>query len=154
MLFECAEDARGCEWHNLKGLVREYEKLYGSRYQHVDCVDVSDRMNKSPEVLLKAPGDRNMVIEHKIVPSSVGPGSYLHNHSKEHAFFKSFSRCVREAGWRTGDGCYVLRFHENSVWPLNSRQIAEVARQATSTVMQRLDEAMAPLGLGPVHSSG
>lgn len=45
MLFWCVEDTRGCEWQGLRGLVRQYNQLFDTKYKHVECVDVTNRID-------------------------------------------------------------------------------------------------------------
>ena len=88
-----------------------------------------------------------MVIEHKIVPSSVGPGSYLHSHSKAYMFLGKFASCMKSAGMRFDDRCYALRFHERSIYQRNAKELRAIAKNASESVLLHLAEASSPLGL-------
>lgn len=151
MLFSCVEDTRGCEWRNLKGLVQEYNLAYGTCYSHSECVDVRDRRNKSPEVLLESPGVRDMVIEHKLVSFDSGPGSYLHNHGKVHVFFSAVSSAVKNEALPVDDFHFVLRFRESSVWKWKAKALRKIAKEVGSQVVQRPNDAMSFEGVSSEH---
>ena len=91
MIFTCFLPQGKCEWANLIGFVREYNRMYNKAYVRAACLDVEEHNSREPEVLLEAPGDISIVIERK---AAVWPRDYCSDHANMHDFLKLFNAVV------------------------------------------------------------
>ena len=86
MVFSCFPPQTDCEWANLRDFVIRFNQDHGTKYDKKECLD-KDTTRKQPEVLLKAPGERDIVIECKSV---VWPADYFRNHDLRAPHWRSF----------------------------------------------------------------
>ena len=152
MLFWCSEQTGGCEWHRLRGLVDQYNQLFGSRYAWQACLDRQPGDRSAPEVLLASPGEVDMVIEHKSVAST--GSSYFHNHAKDHVFFNRFCETARSRGETFSDGAYLLSIGAGSFADKKQSVIAEFADHVAVEVTRTPTKAKSPLGIGTAEPIG
>lgn len=129
-MFHCLPSDNKCEWAKLKGFVKQFNETFNTDYTLAECLDVVDRNTKQPEILLKSPNHKSMVIEHKVL---VWPKDYLKFHRTEHEFkdffFERFDSQL---------------FHDSLYWlELNPRQlrgtkqkIKQIAYQIADTVVK------------------
>ncbi|MYC37262.1 MAG: hypothetical protein F4X66_10185 [Chloroflexi bacterium] len=81
MMFSCTP-ASGCERRHLNSLVVRLNGLWGKSYEVSACLDMDNRNEPEPELLLEAPGEPPIVIERKSVS---WPKEFLRDHNNEHA---------------------------------------------------------------------
>lgn len=94
MSFTCFRPSGNCEWHSIKGFVDYYNAQFNTKYELSKCLDVMDRDNRQPEVLLASSGCPDMVVERKLM---VWPLDYYKYHRTEHDFGNHLSAIIGDA---------------------------------------------------------
>jgi len=144
MLFSCVPETGGCEWPNLQGFVAQLNSELDTKYQRVSCLDVEERNEKRPEILLKALGLPYMVIESKVV---AWPEDYCRKHSNYHNFTNRLTKSLRSKGTDFDGSPYRLRIHENTFDEMGLRQVRNLADDLASQIYARKDEAKGKRGV-------
>ena len=147
MLFTCVPETGGCERKNLMGFVSLYNSMFGTSYQATKCLDVTNRNDKMPELLLEAPGSQPVAIESKVV---AWPKDYCYRHRKRHNFANQFVGFLRAGRDPFNDAPYRLTFPANYLDPLRKE---EVKRLAEDVVLQIHDSADSARGKRGVEGS-
>ena len=142
MIFTCFPPQGKCEWANLIGFVREYNRMYNKAYVRAACLDVEEHNSKEPEVLLEAPGGISIVIERKAV---VWPRHYFSDHANMHDFLKLFNAVMDD---RFRDSLYQLMVTPDSLNGKTKRQIKDDAEQLAAIVMANQTSARSSVGIG------
>ena len=127
MIFSCFPPQTDCEWANLRDFVIEYNEDRGTRYVREECLD-KDTTRKHPEVLLRAPSERDIVIECKSV---VWPAAYYRDHNNEHHLNERVSELLIEM---CRNGAYELSYHESSLKGKKRREVERYAKQIAREV--------------------
>ena len=117
-MFSCSPPQGKCEWAHLRGFVDQFNSNYGKSYTRSACLDVAERNEKQPELLLEALGEIPIVVEHKSV---VWPPRYLSDHSKEHHLHELIRNML---GNQFKDSVYQLEVSENSLKGKTKREVA------------------------------
>ncbi len=142
MIFSCLPPQGKCEWQHLRGFVSHLNTIDGKSYTRSRCLDVENRKGEEPEVLLESPNEISVVIERKSV---VWPREYLRDHGNEHCLgdivFARLDDLFR-------DSAYQLAYNEVSLKGKKKREVEEIAKQITSTVLSDLTGAKSPRGIG------
>ncbi len=110
LLLEGKECHAKCEWRvAISAFVDHYNILHETSYYRERCPDVEDRNTKQPEVLLKAVGQPDMVIERKSV---IWPKDFMRTHQRFHQLGDILAeRC----GKRFANNPHVVEFSEASL---------------------------------------
>lgn len=143
MLFSCVPETGGCEWENLKGFVGQLKSSLGTKYERTACLDIEDRNNKMPEILLEAQGAPPIVIESKIV---VWPADYCRLHSNFHNFVNHFTKSLRSKNTGFDSAPYKLSIYEDSFDGMKLSQVRILANDLACQVHAREDEARSKNG--------
>jgi hypothetical protein len=142
-MFWCLPSGNKCEWSALEGFVKHFNTEFGTQFHLVDCLDVFERTNRQPEVLLEDGKDGCMVIERKGFP---WPSDYIRFHQLEHEFADHFTSIVTPA---FQDDVYLLgisaRYLRNG-----KKQVRNIARQIAEAIIDRREQI---LGTGRVVST-
>ena len=104
MVFSCFPPQTDCEWANLRDFVIDYNENHGTEYAREECLD-KNTTRKLPEVLLRAPSERAIVIECKAV---VWPATYYRDHEHEHHLAERLSELLIGM---CRDRAYELSYH-------------------------------------------
>lgn len=83
--FGCLPPSGKCERANLRTFIDGYGRIHGGELRLSQCLDISERENPEPEILLAGPGNQCLVIERKGI---VWPGDWLARHRFEHQFWE------------------------------------------------------------------
>ena len=134
MVSWCFPPQTDCEWVNLRDFVIQFNTAYGKAYAKTECLD-KDNSRKQPEVLLQAPGEKDIVIERKSV---VWPTTYLRDHSYEHEFDRHMRKLL---GNEFRDAAYQLTVREASLKGKKQREVAQYAAQIVEEILSRRTEA-------------
>ena len=134
MVFSCLPPQTDCEWANLRDFVVVFNADHKTSYGREECLD-KDPTQKQPEVLLRAPGERDIVIECKSV---VWPETYYRFHSHEHRLDELVSGLV---GHAFRDKMYELAYHEESLKGVTRRDVDRYAEQIAGAILSNLCQA-------------
>ena len=134
MVFSCFPPQTDCEWANLRDFVIRFNHDHGTKYVRTECLD-KNTTEKQPEVLLQAPGERDIVIECKTV---VWPPEYFRNHDKEHHIW---DRLVKSLGNTLHDTGYQLTISEESLSGKKQREVAQYAERIARHMSSRQTDA-------------
>ncbi len=134
MVFSCLPPQTDCEWANLRDFVVDFNADHETAYAREECLD-KDTTRKQPEVLLRAPGERDIVIECKSV---VWPKAYYRSHSHEHHLDERVSDLV---GHAFRDKMYELAYHEDSLKGVRRRDVDWYAEEIAQTILSNLGQA-------------
>ena len=144
MIFSCFPSETKCEWSELRSFVVEClapspEKTYRS----IVCLDVVNRNEKEPELLLETYGETpNIVIERK---SIVWPPMHLSDHQNEHQLWK----CVHDLiANQFDDYLYQLTVWEDSLAGKKAREVRELAKKIAQVILANQIAAKSPNGTG------
>ena len=127
MMFWCTP-AGNCERHQLLGLVVRYNDLFEKSYAISACLDVENRDEPEPELLLEAPGETSIVIEHKTV---AWPKRYHREHHNEHVIADDLHALLDES---YQDDFYVLTLWAKSLAGQRTLYVKHWAQQIADTV--------------------
>ena len=134
-MSSCLPTSNKCEWVKLQPLVVEYNKIYGTDFKLIKCLDIKERQRPQPEIRLKDEVTEDyMVIEHK---SIVWP----RDKAKKHKVFHEVSECViTEVEAMFCGKPYVLRFFSKVELDRKTRDalIGEIVL-ALTTNMSRIE---------------
>lgn len=106
-----------CEWQELKYFVTEFNKVNGTHYTLSECLDVSNRDSKQPEVLLECTNLPPVVIERKSV---VWPPDFFSDHSNFHLLGEILHSKLSAI---FDDGPYQLQLNESAFRAMKKKQI-------------------------------
>lgn len=136
--FHCLRDDK-CEWgKGLRDFAIQFNEAFGKDYSLSNCLDISKRDSKQPEVLLEALGNKPMVIESKKI---VYPADYYKKHRHFHDFFKSFeSFYVRNLKPVLSQDIYEIGINENALYQNNKQKLPLICKQIVSHVLQHIEE--------------
>lgn len=138
MLFSCVPETGGCEWANLKDFVSRLNSELGSKYVRTACLDVEERNDKMPEILLEAPGMPPLVVENKVV---VWPEDYCRQHSNSHNFANHFAKSLRSISTGFNGSPFRLKIHSDLLDRMGLRQVRNLADKLAFQVQAREDAA-------------
>ena len=144
MMFSCLPPQGKCEWRHLQGFVQRFNSLYEKSYYRSQCLDVEIRDSPQPELLLDAPGEISIVVEHK---SIVWPKHLLADHSNEHIFGDRIISLLNNAFNETA---YNLTVNAESLHGKNKREVVKLGEQIANTILSNLTVAKLPRGVGNV----
>ena len=145
MIFSCFPPEGKCEWSHLRDFVERYNSTRGKSYTLAACLDVEERSEKEPELLLKASGETPMVIERKSV---VWPrDEYFSDHSNEHDLHDLFVRRIRSLGNPFTDSAYQLTVNARSLKGKKKRDVERFAEQISDIVLSDQITAKSPRGI-------
>ena len=102
-------------------------------------------MHREPELLLEAPGEIPIVIEHK---SIVWPSDYLSDHRNEHHLQECISGLLGDV---FNDSLYQLTVHEEFLKGKKNREVREIAKQIACVVQASQSEAKSQYGIDGHH---
>ena len=146
-MFWCSPPRGKCEWVHCKGFVEQYNAAYGKAYSRSKCLDVEAKSvvgqdtPAEPELLLKAVGEPDMVVERKSV---VWPPDHLSDHSNEHELFE----CIVDLlGDEFSDSLYKLTIREESLTGKKKREIKEIANRIADGVLANAGAAKSEHGI-------
>ena len=142
MIFSCFPPQGKCEWAHLKGFVDQYNIVFGKAYTRSACLDVDERNEKEPELLLEAPWETPIVLEHKSV---VWPPKHLSDHSKEHHLFERICDLLSNI---FKDSVYQLNVSAESLKGKPKREVDEFAKQIANIVLSDVVNAKSQRGIG------
>ena len=134
MMFGCFPrvPGTGCEWVNLRDFATQYNRQNNKAYCRVECLDITERQDKAPEVRLECDGEIPIVMEHKSV---VWPSNYFKQHRHIHYMMESAARAL--SGIRN-DSAYELAVLEKDILALSRREIGSLIRDIVAVI--RSDE--------------
>ncbi|MDR3587952.1 MAG: hypothetical protein P4L59_21970 [Desulfosporosinus sp.] len=98
-----------CEWIELKDFVEFYNIKFGTKYSLSRCLDLEDRTNPQPEILLEAQDGKPMVIERKAI---VWPPKFAQYFNTDDEFGSTFITSMNQ---EIKTGVYVLEVQANSL---------------------------------------
>lgn len=145
MIFSCFPPQEKCEWYHLREFVDSYNSSFGKAYIRTACLDVEERNEKEPELLLKAPGETRIVIERK---SIVWPEEYLSDHSNEHELYRQFLKRIRLHGNPFKDSANQLTVSAMSLKGKNKKEVKRFAEQIADIVLSDHVTAKSSRGIG------
>lgn len=114
-MFHCLPNEGKCEWSNLYGFVNNYNRIYSTNYTLAECLDIHPSGRKKPEFRLKSVGERDIVLEHKIIP---WPQDHLRNHRAQHDFFEYVGRKLNAD---FSDALYILEANASDLIPVKRK---------------------------------
>ncbi len=142
MIFSCFPPQGKCEWSHLKVFVGHYNSIYGKSYTRSECLDVEKRNTKEPELLLEAPGEIRIVVEHKSV---IWPPKHMSDHSNEHYLCE---RICHLLGDQFKDSVYQLIVNAGSLKGKRKREVGGLAEQIAQVVLSNETKAKSQRGIG------
>ena len=142
MMFHCSPPQGKCEWSRLRNFATHFNTLYGTGYTLSRCLDVNNRSEKEPEVLLEAPGCVPVVIECKSVS---WPPDHLSDHSKEHYLGELL---FAQLGGRFQDALYKITFDPAYLKGRKKKEIETIVEQTSGTVLTNMPMAKSQSGIG------
>ena len=122
-----------------------YNSVYGKVYTRSKCLDVERRNTKEPELLLEAPGETSIVLEHKSV---VWPTRHLADHHNEHHLFGVFKHRLDLLGNPFKDSAYQLRISANALKGKRKGEVSRFAEQIAQVVLSDQPKAKSQCGIG------
>ena len=134
MVFSCFPPQTDCEWANLRDFVIRFNQDHGTQYERTECLD-KDTTKKLPEVLLQAPGERDIVIECK---SIVWPPNYFRDHDHEHDIA---DRLFKLLGDTFHDGAYQLTISEEYLSGKKQSEVGQYAERIAQEISSRQTDA-------------
>ena len=140
-MFPCLPPQGKCEWRHLQGFMQRFNALYGKSYTRSQCLDVEIRDSPQPELLLEAPGERPIVVEHKSV---VWPRQILAAHSNGHHFGDHVLDLLRDA---FNDSTYELTVLDESLHGKSKKEVAQIGDQIADTILSNQSAAKLPSGI-------
>lgn len=126
LLFHCVPDTGGCERRNLEGFPGQFNSMFGTNYRFSRCLDVENRIDKMPELLLEAPGLTPIVLESKVV---AWPRDYCLRHRRLHIFANQFAECLKERSDRFGGAPFRLNISSYSLEGLRKYEVKSLAEE-------------------------
>jgi hypothetical protein len=129
MLFSCLPSGLKCEWHDLRSLVQEYNRLNCTDYERTACLDVEIRDSVQPELLLEYAGHQPVVIERKTI--TCGQSSMSH-HGKLHTISSTAASLLSPM---FKDAPYQLYIFDADLDGYSSRQARDLAAQISRIVL-------------------
>ena len=142
MIFPCSPTQEKCEWAHLRGFVDHYNSAYGKAYTRSECLDVERRNTKQPELLLEAPGEIPIVLEHKSV---IWPPKHMSDHSNEDYLW---NRICQQLGDQFKDSLYKLIVNAESLKGKRKREVEGFAEQIAQVVLSDETKAKSQRGIG------
>ena len=127
-MFHCLPNESKCEWRNLSGFVVNYNRIFSTDYTLVECLDVYPSARKNPEFRLKSPKNKDIVLEHKIIP---WPPDHLKNHRIQHDFMELVGKSLNA---EFPDGLYILTANSADLVPVK-RKIQKWVNDITRTIL-------------------
>src|SRR5690242_10980821 len=91
MFWDLPPDGK-CEWATLRNFVGQYNMIRGTTYTRSRCLDIEERNQSQPELLLESPSDEPMVVERKIL---VWPPDFFKYRRTEHDVFNQLQAQVQ-----------------------------------------------------------
>lgn len=140
-MFPCLPPHGKCEWRHLQGFVQRFNSLYEKSYYRSQCLDVEIRDSPQPELLLDAPGEISIVVEHK---SIVWPKHILEDHSKEHCFGDCVTRLLNDT---FNDSMYRLTVYAESLHEKNKKEVGNHGEQIACAILADPITAKLPNGI-------
>lgn len=119
----------------------QYNSTYEKTYARSACLDVEKRNTKEPEVLLEAPGETPIVLEHKTV---VWPPTYLSDHSNEHEFSR---RIASSLAGQFDSEAYLLTVNAESLKGSRKRKVLELTGQIVEIILLHEVSAKSQAGI-------
>lgn len=119
----------------------QYNSTYEKAYTRSACLDVENRNTKEPELLLEAPGETPIVLEHKTV---VWPPTYLSDHSNEHEFSR---RMTSSLVGQFNNEAYLLSVNAVSLKGSRKREVLALADQIARTILMHQVRAKTQSGI-------
>ena len=144
MLFCCVPETGGCEWANLKDFVARLNSELGTEYERTACLDVEERNDKMPEILLEAPGSPPLVVESKVV---AWPEDYCRQHSNFHNFVNHFAKSLRSKSTGFNGSPFRLSIHADSLDGMGKNEVRNLADELALQVHAREDAAKGRKGV-------
>lgn len=140
-MFWCLPDKSKCEWKKLKKFINLYNNTFQTEYVLEKCLDVFDSTKPQPEIRLKSPKNKDIVIEHKII---TWPPDYIKRHQAQHDFFDSFSK---ELNQKFQDDVYVLELSEKEL-VINKNTLKQLAYKLANTIIKNKELIKSKGGIG------
>lgn len=142
MIFGCFPPQEKCEWSHLKSFVDQYNTKFGKVYTRSACLDVEERNKKAPELLLEAPGETSIVLEHKSV---VWPTKHLSDHHNEHHLGDRLHILLSDL---FQDSVYQLAVDAESLKGKTKKEVERFAEQIADIVLSDVINAKSQRGIG------
>ena len=144
MIFSCFPSGTKCEWADLRSFVVECLATSPEKtFTRIVCLDVVNRNEKEPELLLEAPGEtRSIVIERK---SIVWPPKYLSDHRNEHQLWYCVQDLIID---QFSDSVYQLTVWEESLVGRNAREVRKLSEQIAHVIQTNTPGAKSERGIG------
>ncbi len=127
-MFWCLPDNSKCEWRKLEPFVNQYNILYKVDYKLSECLDAFNNKEPQPEIKLKATGEKDIVVEHKII---TWPPNYIELHNAQHLFMDFFIEAIRS---EFPDDIYVLDVNSLDIIP-NKRTLQNWADKIAKIIV-------------------
>ena len=141
-MFWCYPNPSKCEWQSLRLFVEHYNQIYGCSYQRSVCLDVVDRHNKQPELLLvDSCGAKRMVVERKCI---CWPRDYVKLHSKEHLVA---DRLIAAVSSVLKDSLYCLELQAVDL-RRDDKSLATAADSIAACIQSNVTQVRQPSRLG------
>jgi|GEM_PF-3506753 len=129
-MFRCLPNKSKCEWQNLSSFVDAYNRVYGKNYIWSECLDNIPRDRPNPECRLTSPGDKDIVLEHKII---VWPPDHLRQHSAHHDFMKAIASNLNSHFQET---FYILEANASDLVP-KKRKVENWALNISEQIVKK-----------------
>ena len=145
MVFSCFPPQEKCEWYHLRDFVDCYNRGLGKAYTLKACLDVVERSDKEPELMLEASEEVPIVVERKTV---VWPREeYFSDHRNEHNLHEVFLDRVRSLGNPFTDSAYQLAVNASSLKGKKKRDVKRFAEKIADIVLSDQNTAKSPRGV-------